>query len=423
MLSTLASHSVYSVLLLFWYLLPAVFAARCLNCYDDPSNGDAHDTSNCPWLTAVAGNVTALAATSVGVLTVTQVLPVRLIRVFPKAVLATLKAIAGKPKDGSSFTLTDESTLTAVVRAIQAGTLTKEEAELHYATRISSLDPSAETTASTLKMLEVSLSTVRNVSCRMTPGSAITGKFLYILARTSAVVCRKENEKFELSLDSCDLCDPETPSSSSSSLARTYAAALFRPRSMAQMASLLNHFVLVAYATGVANPITLLPFLDDVVWEPLRLAILSWPVAFELLLVYLNLVDNEDRWTLGNVFHGSGGLDAKRAEAEAMAVGKYTSDSFRAHGGKPGKRDGDDKSEFYVGTVVGNPTATRGCAAHNNGTAHLKKHVGPDGVCNFFHGCDQYVTDKGPGGQCLNPDHKRKNCTYDFAKKCKQPAK
>ena len=434
MLPNLASHAFYSVLLLVFNLLPGIFAARCLNCYDDPSNGAAHDTDNCPWITVVATNVGALAAASAVTLTVTHVLPTRLIRLFPKAVLGTLKAIASRPGDGGTFALSDTSKLMDVVKAIQSGSLTKEDAELHYATLISDIDATAEGAASTLKKLEVALSTVRNVSCRVAPGSSITGKYLYILARLSTVLCKEENLKFELSLDenTCQECATEGPSSSSSSsgLARTYAASLFRPRSFAQMAALLNHFVLVAHATGVASPVVLLPFLDDVVWEPLRICLFPWPVAFELLLVYLHLVEGDSRWTLSNVFHGSGGIDAKRAEAESMASGKYPADAFRAHGGKPEPRTGpgdDDKKKggdaVYVGTVEHNPNATRGCAAFNNGTTHLKKHVGAGGLCNFFHGCDQFVTDKGPGGQCLSLLHKRKACTYDASKKCKQPVK
>ena len=432
MLSNFGSKTFYSVLLLWFTYFPVISAARCLNCYDDPSNGAAHDTADCPWLKVVAANVGALAATSAVIITVTQVLPTRLARVFPKAILGTLKAIASRPGDGSPFALEESSKLKDVVKAIQSGGLTKEDAELHYATLISELDPTAEGAASRLKMLEVSLTTVRSVSCRVAPGSSITGKYLYILARLSTIVCKEENLKFELSLDEtiCQECPPEGSSSSSSGLARTYAASLFRPRSLPQMAALLNHFVLVAHATGVASPIVLLPFLDDVVWEPLRIGVLSWPVAFELLLVYLHLVESESRWSLSTVFHGSGGVDAKRAEAEAMATGKYPSDAFRTHGGKPEPRTrlgDDDKTKGgdapYVGNVQHNPNATRGCAAHNNGTPHLKKHVGAGGLCNFFHGCDQYVTDKGPGGQCLSLDHKRKGCTYDASKKCNKPVK
>eukprot|EP00966_Prymnesium_polylepis_P046832 1085302-Prymnesium_polylepis.1 len=134
MLPNLASHAFYSVLLLVFNLLPGIFAARCLNCYDDPSNGAAHDTDNCPWITVVATNVGALAAASAVTLTVTHVLPTRLIRLFPKAVLGTLKAIASRPGDGGTFALSEASKLMDVVKAIQSGSLTKEDAELHYAT-------------------------------------------------------------------------------------------------------------------------------------------------------------------------------------------------------------------------------------------------------------------------------------------------
>ena len=39
----------------------------------------------------------------------------------------------------------------------------------------------------------------------------------------------------------------------------------------------------------------------------------------------------------------------------------------------------------------------------------------------FKHGvCNQYVTDKGPGGIC-GGNHCRKECDYDADKKCKKP--
>ena len=48
--------------------------------------------------------------------------------------------------------------------------------------------------------------------------------------------------------------------------------------------------------------------------------------------------------------------------------------------------------------------------------------VGADGRCMFKHGiCDQFVTDKGKGGQCGSTQHKRPNCDYDSSKKCTRP--
>ena len=80
------------------------------------------------------------------------------------------------------------------------------------------------------------------------------------------------------------------------------------------------------------------------------------------------------------------------------------------------------KSDLYVGDVTPSTSAKSGCAAWNLDKPHLKKHVGPGGVCKFLHMCDQYVTDKGPGGQCLQ-GHKRTVCTYPKEKKCNAPVR
>ena len=69
-----------------------------------------------------------------------------------------------------------------------------------------------------------------------------------------------------------------------------------------------------------------------------------------------------------------------------------------------------------------NESDKKGCAAWNSGNHHQAKYVDASGKCMFFHGCDQFVTDKGAGGQCLGP-HKRSECDYDPAKKCSKPHK
>ena len=71
-------------------LLDFAEAVRCLSCWDDASNGPEHDTDACPWVTGVAANVTALVGSAATALVVDKLLPVKLLRVFPKAVLSTL---------------------------------------------------------------------------------------------------------------------------------------------------------------------------------------------------------------------------------------------------------------------------------------------------------------------------------------------
>jgi hypothetical protein len=168
------------------------------------------------------------------------------------------------------------------------------------------------------------------------------------------------------------------------------------------------------------------PFLDDVIFQPIVAGSLEWPVAFEMLIGYLRMIENEpSRYRLSNVVHASGGMDAKRAEATALAKGLYAATCFRRPRGEP--RDVTDsnagKKEEFKGTVAGFDSARQvGCTAWNLGGKHLARHVDANGKCRFNHACDQFVTDKGKGGQCLGP-HKRAVCDYDPSKKCSTPAK
>ena len=435
MLPSALSNRLFIVLWLMFLFDFVDCVVRCRNCFDDPSNGAAHDTDACPWITGIAANVVALTGAAATLLVVDKLLPIKLLRVFPKAVLGTLKAIASRPSHGVAPELTEDTSLKALVAGIQCGSLTKEDVVLHLSCLLSELGGEAGDELKR-KKYKTMLSAVEHVTPRVGSGSAVTGRFVYILARLSSVVCTRSVAKFEL----CVECEPDSSSSSSfsssSSSSKAWLASLSRPKSLAQMACLLNHFALVATATGAVSAMALLPFLDNVVWEPVRLGTLPWPVAFELLLVYLNLVENSEKLTISTVYESTGGIDAKRAEAEAMARGNYAPDCFRVHGWQPEDRttgdENDDKTgkkkpgdEPYVGTVTHSRTSGKGCAAwnlHGEGAAHLKKHVGPGGVCFFRDRCDQFVTDKGPGGQCLGA-HRRPDCDYARDKRCNKPLK
>ena len=67
----------FCVLLLALYL-EVCMAVTCTSCYDDPSNGAAHTTENCPWITGIAANVAALAGTATA-LSLNKLLPTRVI--------------------------------------------------------------------------------------------------------------------------------------------------------------------------------------------------------------------------------------------------------------------------------------------------------------------------------------------------------
>ena len=82
----------------------------------------------------------------------------------------------------------------------------------------------------------------------------------------------------------------------------------------------------------------------------------------------------------------------------------------------PCKANSDD-------TIRGdNKSSSKGCVSWNLGKPHQAKHVDDSGMCRFRHACDQFVSDKGPGGQCLG-SHKRKDCDYDPTKRVAKSSK
>ena len=55
--------------------------------------------------------------------------------------------------------------------------------------------------------------------------------------------------------------------------------------------ALLNLFIMVSHASGVSNVLAMTRFLDEAIHEPLRMGVLSWPVTFECLVLYLRMVE------------------------------------------------------------------------------------------------------------------------------------
>ena len=225
------------------------------------------------------------------------------------------------------------------------------------------------------------------------------------------------------SFEFCGEVEDDTNQKSSS---KSYSSSLTRPKDAHGMYSLLNGFSLTCHALGLANVLAMGPFLETVVYEPIRSGALIWPVAFECLIIYLRMVeDGSGKFKITSVVHEAGGMDSIRAQASVSAQEHFPADFFRALGGNPKHKISDGAGEgSYAGKVKGSlASATRGCSAWNTGSTHLAKNVDPKtGKCRFLHKCDQFVDDKGVYGQCLG-DHMRKDCDYDPAHKCKAPVK
>ena len=308
-----------------------------------------------------------------------------------------------------------------VVGAVKSGQFSKMEAILHLTSEMDDVDTEADDADAKIKKISSNLQVLRDLPNVLSSGQASRGIYLFLLAKLSVVICTSKD--LAVTLDACIDCEPEdvggsSSTSSSSGGASKASATLVRPKSVGAMMMLLNDFTLCCAALGVATPLVLCPFLADVVYTPILDGALDWPVAFELLVLYLQEIERQpDHWTLVNVYGQSGAIDVRRKEATTIAKARYPASCFRAPGGNPGivgKKPVGEVKEF-------NSASKRGCVAWNNNTPHEAKHLDSNGRCKFNHACNQWVTDKGKNGQCLG-DHRRcDGCKYDADKQCSSP--
>lgn len=422
----------FCVLLAFIPLTQAV----CQFCFGEATAfGCTGNVATCPWNVGVSNNATTTAAIIAGtattsVLAVSKLLPNRFRKLFTRGVMNQIVNLFGKPRDGAEFD-PEGKTLQQVIHAIQVGSYSKEEALIYWSGLMGELDADDEDYASELTRLRTQVTVLRDITITLSSSDSDTSAQLFSLAKLSQIHCKNKDLLISIDEFSCIPCDDgESGSSSSSSSSNRRAssastATLVRPPSIERMYALLNDWVLFSLALGT-SPLVMLPFLSDVVYIPVAEGVLEWPVAFELLLIYLNEIEKSpDTWNMANVFAKSGAIDVRRAQADVMARSRYPAAFFRARGGNLGKSriteditaSGVNGATIDYGRISKHNTSSKkGCHAWNNGVPHLPAHVDANGRCKFLHGCDQWVSDKGPGGQCLGA-HKRADCTYDASKK------
>ena len=415
----------FSVLLLLILVFHMdIVISVCPGCFGKAEGCTATSADDCVWVKGVTSNIAAIGTATTATLVVANLLPGRVLRLFPRAILQTIASLACKSSASAPVDI-EHLSMAELRTHILSGDITSEEACLECMRRQDLLSESDANYSVKSKVLTTQVSVLATLKPRFHTNGSMEGTLLYILYRLSSVLCGKDTAAFDVCI--------EIPVAGGSQVegGKRLTASVTRPQTLEQFMSLLNQYTLVCHTTGAANICAMSPFLDEVVYEPLRLGTLSWPVAFELLLIYLRIVDTKtDGYTVADVYASTGGIDAKRSEARANARKAYPDSIFRNLRGEPRVAEnpsgnpGNQGPELFRGQIKGfDKNSKRGCVSWNNGKPHLVAHVGPGGMCKFYHGCNQYVTDKGPGGQCLDPNHTRANCTYDPAKKCTTPHK
>ena len=411
---------------IFLMVLPA--SAVCRTCFGNAAGcTSGEDGATCPWNTDVASNIVALATVG-GLLRVSRLLPAKFLRIFPGKVLQAISALCARSStNGTPWDATGK-THKEIVQAAQNQLITKQEARDYIFELISDLDIETDDKFdSKTKVLELSLQMVNAINeKRVNDTTATDGAMLYVLFELSRYFSTSSpgSTSFELVAQECDEDYTKT--------VRSYSASLKRPKTEIAMCSLLNAFMLLCPALGLATTFALAPFLEDVIYEPCRNGAVPWPVAFESMLIYLRLIESHSsEYNVANVVQKAGGIDSIRAQALVSARANYDGAFFCGLGGNPrpgvATPDSDTrqtgKQNEFTGRIKGfNAESKRTCTHFNKGTKHTKADIDDRGFCKYNHACDQFVLDKGKFGKCLG-NHKRSECDYDPTQRCNTPVK
>ena len=414
----------FSVLLLLLSLSYAT--AVCEYCRGN-AEGCPGSKDSCPWFLVTGANLSTIAAGAGAALVIDGLLPLRIRRIFTRPILDSLGAMCVAV--GTAFTFAGK-THPQILEALKQGRITKDEASMNELTAISSLpsSTSAEEFSRRSQQSKIFLEAVRIAQPAVHDASMpLEGAMIFVLFKLSHFFSEAAAGSSTAELLTGDFATTSESDAKATASGKSYTARLKRPQSLASMMSLLNMFVAVCHATSIAGVLAMTAFLDDVVYEPVRLGVIPWPVGFECLLIYLRMLESQAQhqiYTLANIVSRAGGMDAIRAEAATVAHSLYPAAFFRGVAGNANPSGGKPPSEsvlgeaHFKGRVKGNnPKSKTLCVAYNNGTPHLAKHVDANGFCVYRHACNQFVANKGADGRCEGAHPRCQGCDYEEAQK------
>mgnify|MGYP006083404123 CR=1 FL=1 len=334
-----------------------------------------------------------------------HLLPSRLLHIFTRSVSEFLAGLSAAPAGGRAvdFSEAKYNNPGAIVKASYFGHCTAESAMIELMRR---MDGAGD--ADALARLKMAIEVLKTRG--ETVINAGVGFYTFVWAKVSMFFHASSSLRIA--------------SSSVSNKASTneMTATLRRPESSTEFFEMLMLFVQVIAALGIAHFSIVMNFISDVVYKSMRELQLTWQQAHELLLCYFNEIETDVSKTLnlGNVF-GRGKHDSLLSQAKINTLLFFRT---RVGTAQPGSATTSTSSvpKTFEWNGKCNGSAGKCCVPWNLNKLHPASHLAGDGTCIFIHECMQYVTDKGPGGQCRG-NHKRAECNYPRDKRCSQPVK
>ena len=390
------------------FLWEPAFAVTCSHC-KDTIPGCAGGAA-CPLHKTVAENMTRVAAAAGGVISLMSLVPDRIMAVFTRPVLDGIASAVSRATTGAKPYDFSGKPPAQIVTAVFEGLVSFTEAgpQLLALQAASTEAKERENITSALQLL----STFSQL--KQAPRGSTSSYYLMIWALVSNYVMAADDRAAVPGRAG----SAEEHASSGGKLGdagmTATSAKIKDPQTAEQFFEMLTWFPVMTHALGICSVLVCVPFIDDVVHRGIRRQGHTWELSYCLLLVYLKHVElaaSEDVH-LGNIYN-SGGQDTKIREAEEKARGVFGA-TFRTRRGEPRVVRENGKKEWNK--AFNNSSTAVPCAAYNNKADHEHKSLHGDGTCKYAHVCNQFVSDKGPGGQCRG-NHPRKDCDYPLDKR------
>jgi hypothetical protein len=301
-------------------------SAVCPDCHGNFASCNFGVTGTCIGIETVKGNAKIISE-GAGKLSLTDVVAPRFLKMFSRSTLESLLSIIQRPQPGTQFEITKTTRVSTTLQAIGGGLLTIEGAvsqlsDLMEDARIANDESLASLLLSRLSFIKAG----KEVSSHASGSNSIfdVGIFTYLWAKITEFVMQRGMQVHMMVGDSA------------STSVSSFKAKLHRPFRMEEFAEMLNLLILMLTGLGLIPALVSTDFIENCVYDTIRLRRKTWQVAHELLLIMFRRVEDSGGKLKLSTACDEVYLGTAMEEAVANA-----DEFFRAPGGNPG-RVGDD---------------------------------------------------------------------------------
>ena len=397
-----------SVALVLMLLCLPIVECVCPYCFGALPSCSWETNNQCPSDTTIAENIALVTAVSSAtaiaggkLFKMPGVMAQKYLRMFTSASLAALLRLCLKSTAGTAFELKASTTVAEAMQAIRNGQITASDVIVGFGGFID--EAADEAVERKLAAKAKTIAEARDaglLAVGLSTDADQCGPWLFLWAKVTNYVMTRTTALSSVMVATGDGKPPSTV---------MVKAAVFD--SEHEFFEALNLFVMWTTALGLGSALCVTSFMQDFVFDTIRVRGYTWHFAAVLFAVVLqHLEDSEGRLTFMNAAHQVH-LTTLLSEAEACCATLYpkVGTFFRSPPVAAGRGGGGEHTAVkWNGKSTASSTST--CDAYNNGRDHQARHLLPDGTCKFSHKCDKWVSDKGPAGKCLEA-HPRTKCT------------